>query len=84
MTTAYRRGFVGEIVEGLVEGEPAGAGRLQAITDRYLKVEFDAPTDDRELAGQVVRLRIDNLDEKGLHGSLSGSSLGGMAACRPC
>jgi len=63
LAEAYRRQFVGKVVEGLVEDSPSP--RRQAITDRYLTVFFEEPTIK---AGQVVSLKITGICREGLIG----------------
>ena len=70
----YRRQFLGETVEALVEGP--GRGRPQArraITDRYQTVFFhdDRPQPRDDLTGRVVRLRIEAVRENKLAGKLA-------------
>jgi threonylcarbamoyladenosine tRNA methylthiotransferase MtaB len=64
----YRRQFLGQTVEALAEN-PNGP-LAQALTDRYLMVFFDPPPGQtaRELAGKVVRLRLDQPHPDGLRG----------------
>jgi threonylcarbamoyladenosine tRNA methylthiotransferase MtaB len=70
LAAAYRRQFVGETMEGLVERARASSpGLRQAMTDRYLRVEFAAPP--RRLTGQIVRFGIDGVSEGGLTGTLA-------------
>jgi len=70
LAEAYRRQFVGETMEGLVESARPGKPR-QAMTDRYLSVAFDAPDAD-DLTGQVVWLSIDGTCGDGLTGTFAG------------
>ncbi|MCD4824662.1 MAG: MiaB/RimO family radical SAM methylthiotransferase [Phycisphaerae bacterium] len=71
----YRRQFLGETLEGLVESTIPGPGLRKAMTDRYLTVEFDAPkkTPAEQLTGQIVRLKIQSLSPTGLKGTLAGN-----------
>ncbi len=65
---AYRRQFVGEAVEGLVEADRPEPGRRQAMTPRYQAIVFPDPSLDRDLTGQVVRCRIDAATDSGWSG----------------
>ena len=67
----YRRLFVGEQMEALVESGRTPAGQRRAMTDRYLTVRFRPPAGAR-LTGKVVKLHIDGASPAGLDGSLSG------------
>jgi threonylcarbamoyladenosine tRNA methylthiotransferase MtaB len=85
LAQSYRRHFVGEIMEGLVENTTTPSGKptqisacrlallgkhmRKAMTDRYLTVEFPAPPDD-DLTGRVVKLKITGVTESGLEGKL--------------
>lgn len=65
----YRRQFVGQVVESLVD-HPAGSDGLgQAITDRYQRVSF-RPAGQDDLTGKVVRLAIEDVSADGLTGSM--------------
>ena len=77
---AYRGQFVGQTLEGLVEGprpgspgrrrgKPGDDGTRTAMTDRYITVRFAAGAAG-ELTGQVVRLAIDAVTPEGLAGRL--------------
>ncbi len=70
LAEAYRRCFVGETMEGLVEGPSESTGRnvTRAMTDRYMTVEFDSDRED--LIGRVVNLRIESTTPAGLRGRL--------------
>jgi threonylcarbamoyladenosine tRNA methylthiotransferase MtaB len=78
LAAAFRRQFVGEQLEGLVERTPPDDGPTRrAMTDRYLTVEFDAqvqpgkePARRGDLTGRIVRLRIDRVTSAGLAGTL--------------
>ncbi len=81
LAAAYRRPFVGQTVEALVDGESdcglrtADCGMndkasFSALTDRYLTVRFAAPAKP-SLMGQVVRLRLDLVTDEGLDGTLT-------------
>ena len=67
---AFRRQFVGETMEALVERGRGQSGLRRAMTDRYLTVTFAAPP-RRRLTGQIVRLRIDAAGAEGLSGELA-------------
>ena len=72
MAAAYRCQFVGDVLEGVVEGARARRDRpqsRQAMTDRYLTVRFGAPREN-DLTGQVVSLRIAAATKTGLRGTL--------------
>ena len=72
MAAAYRRQFVGDVMEGLVERAREGRSQprtRQAMTDRYLTVRFGAPR-EADLTGQVVALRITAVTKTGLLGRL--------------
>lgn len=76
----YRRQFVGEILEGIVERGEAADGEVsrggsstpsrlrQAMTDRYLTVTFSPPPTTTDLTGQVIPFRITGADSSGLRG----------------
>ncbi len=66
LAQTYRKQFVGETIQGLVERSEPDRPRRRAMTDRYLTVTFDAP--DVESTGQVVRLRIEATTPQGLRG----------------
>ena len=68
LAEAYRRCFVGETMEGLVEGpvESFGKNACRAMTDRYMTVEFDSAPQDQ--IGRVVRLQIESTTPTGLRG----------------
>lgn len=66
---AYRRPFVGQTVEALVEG-PDQPGPRTALTDRYLTVHFRHDHPDA-LAGTVQRFYVDGADADGLAGLLA-------------
>ena len=72
LADAYRRRFVGETLEALVERPRRPAGPRQALTDRYLTVRFPAPPGAAgdDLTGRVVRLQIDAATPEGLAGRL--------------
>jgi len=77
LTGAYRRRFIGETLEGLVESSRSNrAGLHKAMTDRYLTVSFhDSPSrSSGDLAGQIVNLRIRRETAEGLEGELTGIS----------
>ncbi|HUU58722.1 MAG TPA: MiaB/RimO family radical SAM methylthiotransferase [Phycisphaerae bacterium] len=73
LARAYRLRFLGENLEALVERPRDSQARSRrALTDRYLTVLF---TDDhrrpsRDLTGQIVNLRIQEVCEEGLVGTL--------------
>ena len=70
----YRRSFVGETMEALVEGPPRrgrkGTASHQAMTDRYLTVAFPPPPGPDDLTGRIVRLHVDAVTSAGLAGTL--------------
>ena len=65
----FRRRFVGEVMEGIVERPRDGAAGRQAMTDRYLTATFPLPDGD-DLTGRIVRLRIDAVTPDGLAATL--------------
>ncbi|MDY6914648.1 MAG: MiaB/RimO family radical SAM methylthiotransferase [Planctomycetota bacterium] len=69
----YRRQFVGEVVQALVErADGKGNGTREAMTDRYLRVRFGTPAKQAEqLTGSVVRLHIEQEYLDGLKGTLA-------------
>jgi len=66
---AYRRQFVGQEMQALVERPKNGQSHLEAMTDRYMTVRFRPPA-GVDLTGTVVRVRIDGLSNEGLRGTL--------------
>ncbi len=72
LAAVYREQFVGEKMEGLVEGAPGPNGLRAAMTDRYQTVAFRPPDAGDDLAGRVVRLRIAGATDAGLAGELVG------------
>jgi len=73
----YRRQFVGQTLEALVEAPRIGAHRARrAMTDRYLTVRFQSPdaADADAITGQVVNLHIDETTPTGLAGTLRRSA----------
>ena len=70
MAMEYRRLFVGEEMEALVESARTPGGQRKAMTDRYLVVRFRPPAGAR-LTGRVVKLHIDRASSAGLDASLS-------------
>ncbi len=66
---AYRRQFVGQEMEALVEKARNEQSHLDAMTDRYITVAF-MPPPGADLTGTIVRVRIDDLSDKGLRGTL--------------
>jgi len=65
----FRRRFVGEVLEGLVERPRRAAASRQAMTDRYLTVTFPL-RGANDLTGRIVRLRIESVTLDGLAGTL--------------
>jgi threonylcarbamoyladenosine tRNA methylthiotransferase MtaB len=65
----YRRRFVGQEMEALVERAKHEQSHLEAMTDRYMTVRFRPPA-EANLTGMVVTLRIDDLSAEGLDGTL--------------
>ena len=63
MAIAYRRAFVGEQMEALVESTVTEAGLRVAMTDRYLPVTFP---DGNAQPGDIVPLRITAATPTGL------------------
>jgi threonylcarbamoyladenosine tRNA methylthiotransferase MtaB len=61
----YKRSFVGETVEVLVETSRDRAGRLRGYTDRYLRVVFDGPD---ELRRRLVPVRVSGAEADTLRG----------------
>ncbi len=66
----YRRRFIGDRLEALVEsprkGDPQGARR--AMTDRYIRVFFPGPQE--EITGRVVGVKITGEEADGLSGEM--------------
>ncbi len=69
MAADYRRRFVGQEMEALVERAKHEQSHLEAMTDRYITVRFRPPA-GVNLTGTVVTLRIDDLSAEGLDGTL--------------
>jgi len=70
LATDYRRQFVGQTMEALVESTGPDSRQRQAMTDRYLTVEFAC--DSREnLTGRVVKLEIEAPCPAGLRGKIA-------------
>ncbi len=66
----YRAQFIGEATEALVEAGPEGR-QSRAMTDRYQRVFFSAKKDCPVPGpGEIVNLKIDDLADDGLIGSL--------------
>ncbi len=66
---AFRRQFVGETMEALVESGAGPRGDRKAMTDRYMTVEFSHPeTHAGDLTGQVVSVRVTAVTDEGLSG----------------
>jgi len=65
----FRRRFIGDVMEGLVERPRDDDADRQAMTDRYLTVTFPVPGPD-DLTGHIVRLRINGVTPDGLAGTL--------------
>ncbi|MHC4983265.1 MAG: MiaB/RimO family radical SAM methylthiotransferase [Planctomycetota bacterium] len=66
----YRRKFVGETMEGLVEQDRPGRPReRRAMTDRYQPVFFEAG--DEISAGDVVSLKVTGVRRDGLSGAVA-------------
>jgi len=69
----YRRRFVGEVLEGLIEnGRSPRLNVRRAMTDRYVKASFrvDASTSTEISPGSVVAVRVERGDAPGLFGKL--------------
>ena len=70
----YRRSFINQEMEGLVErARPGEDGLRRAMTDRYLKVAFQGPDSGEELTGKIVKLRVERASAEGLDGVLTGA-----------
>ncbi len=67
MATDYRTLFVGQEMEALVESTRPGPQIRQAMTDRYLSVQFGSP-EHQQLTGKVVTLMITGVTKEGLTG----------------
>ncbi|MCD6365281.1 MAG: MiaB/RimO family radical SAM methylthiotransferase, partial [Planctomycetes bacterium] len=65
----YRRKFLGETIEGLVETARKAPATRRAMTDRYIAVHFRSNGGD-DLTGQVVALHINAVTSKGLEGTI--------------
>ena len=65
LTETFRRQFVGQRMEALVESTRPVPGVRQAMTDRYITVRFTPPKHAR-LTGKVVALDIDDVWSGGL------------------
>lgn len=79
LALAYRRQFVGQAVEALVERvrpardgsrPPARRTLRRALTDRYITVRFPAETAAGDLTGRIVRVQADKATAAGLRGRL--------------
>jgi threonylcarbamoyladenosine tRNA methylthiotransferase MtaB len=67
----YRRLFVGDIMEALVErSRSAGRGQAVAMTDRYFRVSFDAPPGRGVLPGDLVRLKVTDATSERVEGAM--------------
>ncbi|MFP3937531.1 MAG: MiaB/RimO family radical SAM methylthiotransferase [Phycisphaerae bacterium] len=65
---AYRKQFVGDTLEGVVESsDNLPEGQRQAMTDRYLTVRF-APSDGEDTSGRVMLMAIDAAESETLLG----------------
>jgi threonylcarbamoyladenosine tRNA methylthiotransferase MtaB len=62
---AYRKRFVGETVEALVEADRPNPGLRQAMTPRYQPIVFPHSPDADDLTGTVVRRHIDRVTDTG-------------------
>lgn len=67
LSARYHQGFVGSVVEAIVEGGREPDGRRRAMTDRHVPVLFPPPPHAR-LTGQVRRFGITAAGEAGLEG----------------
>ena len=74
LANRYRRQFIGQTMEGLIESPRDPAAKRQAMTDRYLTVFFNGPdtTDPTGLTGQIAAFTIDGRCDGGLTGRLAG------------
>ncbi len=68
----YRRQFVGERTEGIVESTMPSSATRQAMTDRYLTVTFPyaGGLSEDKLTGSIVGLEIDRATDAGLQGRI--------------
>ena len=77
---AFRRAFIGQTVEVLVEQPNARTppGLARGLTDRYVEVVFDVAEHPcrgpaaEQLVGQVVPVRVTGLSQTGLSGTFAG------------
>ncbi len=63
----YRRRFIGDVLEGVVESTERDDGRRVAMTDRYQTVSF-ASQGKADLTGNVLTFAIEGISEDGLTG----------------
>ncbi|HOF17339.1 MAG TPA: MiaB/RimO family radical SAM methylthiotransferase [Phycisphaerae bacterium] len=68
LADAYRRQFVGETLEALVE--TASGATARGLTDRHVPVTFAAPSGAGRLGGRVVRVRAEAVTPDGLSAAL--------------
>jgi threonylcarbamoyladenosine tRNA methylthiotransferase MtaB len=66
----FRRQFIGQVLEGIVEKPPTAKRPGEAMTDRYQSVFFQDQAAIRP--GQLVSLRILSVRDGGLVGELAG------------
>jgi threonylcarbamoyladenosine tRNA methylthiotransferase MtaB len=67
LAEGYRRQFIGESLDVLVEESPVQRGLCVGMSDRYLPVRFEAP---HLRPGQVAAVRIEGSEPSGLFGTL--------------
>jgi len=68
----YRNCFIGETMEAIVESPRPAAGVRQAMTDRYITVQFTPPP-RKKMTGKVVALDIQAARPDGLIGRIRNS-----------
>ena len=64
---AFRRQCVGDLLETVVLRQGSGRGRLEGLSDNYLRVWFSG---EAALQGAIVRVRIEGTADDGVFGSL--------------
>jgi threonylcarbamoyladenosine tRNA methylthiotransferase MtaB len=66
----FRKQFVGETIEAIVELPSSRTSPATAMTDRHITIYVTPTREARKLTGQVVRVRTDALHKDGLSGRL--------------
>jgi len=75
LASKFRRQFVGQTVEALVERQSADADKHLAMTDRYFRVAFSpGPATKDDLTGKIVKLRIDRATGSLVEGTIAATA----------